>query len=119
MGIAMNPLDYWDQIAARRSTFFDGKAANQGGAPFAAPTGTVWGLPVIRTRALTSLTAIVADWRGAMIFDRMEATVRQSDSHSDYFVKNKLAILAEERLALAVFRPDFFVKTTIDIAPNG
>ena len=50
-----------------------------------------------------------------MIFDRMGVTVRQSDSHSDYFILNKVAILAEERLALAVFRPDYFVSTTLDI----
>ena len=47
----------------------------------------------------------------------MQTTIRQSDSHDDYFVKNKVAILAEERVALAVFRPDFFVNTTIDITP--
>jgi HK97 family phage major capsid protein len=52
---------------------------------------------------------------GATLFDRMAATVRTSDSHSDYFVANKVAILIEERIALAVHRPDFFVETTIDL----
>lgn len=113
--VVMNPGDYWDQVATRRSTWFDGNAVNAGNAPFDAPVGRLWGLPVIRTRAISSLTVIVGDFNGAMIFDRMQTTVRQSDSHDDYFVKNKVAILAEERLALAVFRPDFFVNQTIDI----
>lgn len=113
-GIACNPTDWWTTVALRRSTFFDGGAANAG-APFGAGADTAWGRPVIRTRALSTLTSIVGDWTGAQIFDRMQTTIRQSDSHDDYFVKNKVAILAEERVALAVPRPDFFVNTTIDI----
>jgi HK97 family phage major capsid protein len=114
-GIVMNPGDYWASVATRRSTFFDGAANAQTGAPFAEPLDTLWGRPVVRTRAFASLASLVGDFTGAMIFDRMGVTVRQSDSHSDYFILNKVAILAEERLALAVFRPDYFVSTTVDI----
>jgi HK97 family phage major capsid protein len=114
-GAVLNPTDFWDIVATRRSTWFDGNISNAGTAPFGGPAGTIWGLPVVRTRSVPTLTAWVADFSGAMIFDRMQTTVRQSDSHDDYFVKNKVAILAEERLAFAVFRPDFFVQTTIDI----
>lgn len=39
----------------------------------------------------------------------MQPQVFISDSHSDYFIKNLLAILCEERLALANKRPDAFV----------
>ena len=45
----------------------------------------------------------------------MSVTVRESDSHSDYFVLNKKAVLAEERIGVAWFRPDLFVLTTLDI----
>jgi hypothetical protein len=45
----------------------------------------------------------------------MSITIRQSDSHSDYFTLNKVAVLAEERLGAAWFRPDLFVLTTLDI----
>lgn len=116
-GIAMNPIDYWTTVALRHSTLMDGGWGN-GNAPFAGPAGTIWGLPVVRTRALTTLTAVVADWmRGATLFDRMQTTIRQSDSHDTYFIYNKVAILAEERVGLAVERPDAFVKVTIDITP--
>jgi HK97 family phage major capsid protein len=114
-GIVMNPGDYWASVSERRSTFFDGAAHAQSGAPFAEPMDTLWGRPVVRTRAFASLASLVGDFTGAMIFDRMGVTVRQSDSHSDYFILNKVAILAELRLALAVFRPDYFVSTTLDI----
>jgi HK97 family phage major capsid protein len=41
----------------------------------------------------------------AAIWDRAGATIEVSREHSDYFVKNMVAILCEERLALSVFRP--------------
>ena len=45
----------------------------------------------------------------AAVFDRQQATIELSREHSDYFVKNLVAILCEERLTLVVFRPDAFV----------
>lgn len=115
-GIVMNPGDFWASVSERRSTTFDGEAHPASGAPIGSPAPTLWGLPVVRTRAMTTLTALVGDFaNGAMIFDRAGLTIRQSDSHDTYFVYNKVAILAEKRLALAVFRPDLFVNTTVDI----
>lgn len=118
-GVAMNPLDYWAGVSTRFSSQLDGDA--NGNAPYGTPPPTLWGLPVIRTRALASSggsatgKAIVGDWAmGATLFDRMQATVRQSDSHDTFFIYNKVAILAEERIALAVHRPDAFVDVTID-----
>lgn len=113
-GVVMNPGDFWASVSERRSTQMDASAV--GSAPIGTPAPTLWGLPVVRTRAMTTLTALVGDFaNGAMIFDRQGMTIRQSDSHDTYFIYNKVAILAEKRLALAVFRPDLFVNTTVDI----
>lgn len=115
-GIAMNPLDFWTAITTRQSTRFDGEGFTQAGAvpPFGNVGGIgIWGLPVVRSRALPSGTAIVAAWRmGATLFDRMQTVIKVGNQHSDFFTNNKIAILAEERVALAVHRPDFFVKCT-------
>lgn len=111
-GIVMNPTDFWVMLTSRFSTQFDGGFG--GNLPFTGAVPGVWGVPVVRTRGVTSGTAIVGSWAlGATLFDRMQATVRTTDSHDDYFIYNKWVILAEERVALAVHRPDFFVNTTL------
>lgn len=112
-GVVMHPLDYWLGVVERHANGFDGQT--QGGtAPFGMPPANVWGLPVVRSRVVTQGSVVVGDFeQGAMYLDRQQVTVRQSDSHDDYFVKNKVAILAEERGGVAVHRPDFFVDATI------
>ena len=112
-GIAMNPLNYWAMITTRHATQYDGEGGV--GLPFtgAASLGA-WGLPVIRSRAIANNQAVVGSWGlGATLFDRMQTTIRVGNQHSDYFTNNKVAVLAEERVALAVHRPDFFVRAAL------
>ncbi|MGK2948993.1 MAG: phage major capsid protein [Acidimicrobiales bacterium] len=112
-GVAMNPTDYWTAVATRHATQFDNGGGGNAPAELASIT---WGLPCVRTRALSSLTAVVANWfLGATLLQREGVSIRVGDQHSDYFVNNKVAILGEERVALPIHRPDFFVVTTLDI----
>ncbi len=68
---------------------------------------SVWDTPVITTTQIPTTHFLVGDFvTAAAIFDRMSATISISTEHDDYFVKNKVAILCEERLALATFRPN-------------
>lgn len=111
-GVAMNPVDAWAMFIKRAAS---GSGTFDAGTPFiAGVTDTVWGLPLVRTNSLTSGNAIVGSWAlGATLFDRMQANVRAYEQHSDFAVRNQVLIQAEERVALAVFRPDWFVRTTL------
>lgn len=112
-GIVMNPIDYWSMITSRHSTFLDASIGG-GSLPYGAPAGGILGLPVVRTRGMASGKVLVGDFgQGATLYDKAEANIRTTDSHSDYFIYNKTVILAEERIALSVFRPDFFVDTSL------
>lgn len=114
-GVAANPLDFWAAVTDRHNTFYDGNAfASGGAAPFDAPQMTAWGLPVVRSRSVASGTAIVGAWgMGATLFERAGVTIRTTDSHASLFISNTWVILGEERVGLAVHRPDFFVKLTV------
>ncbi len=74
------------------------------GGPNSAAPVTIWGLPVALTTAMTVGKFLVGSFRGhCMGFDRMQSRIDVSTEHEDYFIKNLVAIRAEERIALAVF----------------
>ncbi|MCM5693647.1 phage major capsid protein [Sinorhizobium meliloti] len=70
---------------------------------------TLWGLPVVATQAIAVDTFLTGAFRlGAQLFDRWDARVEAGFVNDD-FIKNLVTILAEERLALAVYRPEAFI----------
>jgi HK97 family phage major capsid protein len=75
-----------------------------------APVPRLWGLTVVESTSMAANSFLVGDGRMAAIFDKMDATVFMADQHSDFFVRNIFVLLAEERIALAVFRPAAFAK---------
>lgn len=99
-GIVMNPIDM-AAVEMLKDT--------AGGYLIGDPQGTIqkrlWGLPVIETQAIGVDKALVGAFDlAAQIFDRQDATVEVSTEDQDNFVKNKVTIRAEERLALAIYR---------------
>ena len=108
-GIVIHPND-WAAIQLLKDT--TGRYIF--GDPMTPLTPRVWGMPVVVSMSITSGQFLTGDFaQGAAIFDREQATVRISEQHADFFIKNMVAILAEERLALAVFRPTAFVTGAI------
>ena len=100
-GIVMNPIDMAAIELSKDSA---------GGYLIGDPQGTIqkrlWGLPVVETQAMTVDKALVGAFDlAAQIFDRQVATVEVSTEDADNFTKNKVTIRAEERLALAIYRP--------------
>ena len=80
-------------------------------------TSTVWRIPVIVTNAMPANQFLLGDWTmGAKIYEREDVSVRVSESHEDFFVKNAVAILGEERYAFAVTLPKAFCKGSFEVA---
>lgn len=80
------------------------------GDPRSASTPRLWGIPVVVTNAMTAGTVLVGAFgMGCEIKDRMQASVEVSRENSDNFVKNMVTVLAEERIALCVYRTESFI----------
>lgn len=78
--------------------------------PFGATDPRLWNLPVVATNAINPgefLTGAFGE--AATIFDRLDVEVLISTENVDDFEKNMATIRIEERLALAVYRPDAFI----------
>lgn len=77
------------------------------------PQPRLWGLPIRQTTALTEGTGLVGAFGlGAEVFRREGISVTLTDGYSDYFVKNKVVVLAESRIGLAVQIPTAFCTVT-------
>jgi len=105
--VVFHPLD-WQDVRLLRTA--DGVYI--WGSPSDAGPERIWGLPIRITTAETQNTAFIISRPHAQVFQREGITITLSTEHSDFFIKNKVAILAEERLALAVYRPAAFCKVT-------
>ena len=111
-GVILNPTD-WTNIMLLKDTtgrylFSD---------PHSAETPRVWGKDVVATASQTAGQFLAGAFTlAAEIFDREDATVRVAEQHADFFVRNMVAILAEERLALAVYRSAAIVSGAVSNA---
>lgn len=122
--ILMHPND-WEGIMALKATtaqYISGFAQGPfGPIPSGSETtgqGVLWGKPVLVSQSVTEAQPIVGAFRqAAQIFRKGGLTVEASNSHSTFFQENKVAIRAEERLALAVYRPTAFA--VADLGASG
>lgn len=109
-GYVLHPYD-WEDIELTKATG-DGQYVMATNVAVGAET-RAWRQPVIESPAMPEGTFLTGAWGlGAQLYDRAQASVRIADQHADFFIRNAVAILAEMRLALAVKRPESFVKGT-------
>lgn len=107
-GIVVNPTD-WARIELTKDA--EGRYIFAQPQTLAQPR--LWSRPLVSTPAMTVTKFLVGAFRlGAQIFDREDANVEISTEDSDNFRKNLVTLRAEERLALAVYRPEAFIYGT-------
>ncbi|MBT9370282.1 phage major capsid protein [Rhizobium sp. CSW-27] len=110
-GHVLNPID-WAMI----ETMKDGIGRYIIGNPQGSTAPTLWRLPVVDTQAIGVRKFLTGAFRqGAQLFDRWESRIEVGYVNDD-FTKNLVTILGEERLALAVYRPEAFVYGDFDVA---
>jgi HK97 family phage major capsid protein len=115
-GVVLHPND-WEDIELSKDDngqYLVAVSVAMGGEP------KLWRIPVVDTPAMTEGTALVGAFgTGAQLYDREQASIRISEQHADFFVRNAIVVLAEQRLALAVKRPEAFVAVSFDGAPEA
>ena len=104
-GIVIHPNE-WARIELTKTT--------DGAYLFANPQSlvgpTLWGLPVVATQAMAGDDFLVGAFNtAATLWERMDAEVLISSEDRDNFVKNMLTVRAEERIGLAVYRPEALI----------
>lgn len=104
-GLVLNPAD-WASIDLAAFA-----ASVQG----AVVQNSPWGLTIAASPDLPAGTGYVGDFKsGVSVFDRGVSNVYATDSHTDFFLKNVIVILAETRALPAVTDSASLVKITVD-----
>ena len=112
--VVMNPTD---------SMYLDLSVDLQGryriGDPFAQVAGAgprpIWGLTRVESEAMEVGHALVGAFNaGATVLERQGVTILTADQHADFFIRNLIVVLFEERLGFPVFFPSAFVDLTLD-----
>ena len=120
--IVMHPSDWYDVVTsvADITTTSSGAAAKNplfmvAGGFGDSPAPKLWGLNVVPSSVIAAGTALVGKFGGgdaAQVIMREGVDLAVSDSHSDFFAKNQLAIRLTMRLGFAVYRPTAFCSIT-------
>lgn len=108
--VALNPEDV-ETVDLARENGDTGKFYGAG--PFSMGPRTLWGVPILETEGVAAGRALVGDFSKAVLWDREQTTVSITDSHADFFIRNLVAALAEERVAFGVTRPAAFVDAAL------
>jgi HK97 family phage major capsid protein len=113
-----------DAVAMKGTTWEIARLAKDGnrnyllGPPADEASLRLWGLRVVLNANMpaqlaTNKVALVGAFgSAAMVIRRSGIELAMSDSHGTFFTENKVMLRAEERLALAVFRPQGFAAVT-------
>lgn len=115
--LVVHPNDYWSMRLTK-----DSYGRYILGDPMGpAVIQNLFGLTPIPTTNITSGTFLVGSGSpvASEVRDRMGMMVEIATQHSDYFTKNMIAIRAEKRVALVVYRPDSYVTGTFQTSPSS
>lgn len=86
------------------------------GGPVVAGRKSLWGYPVAECDAVLEGHAFLGNLRRCHLWIREAISVSLSDSHSDYFVRNLVAVLAELRAAFGITKPTAIVNVSLNAA---
>jgi len=116
--ILMHPSDWYDVVTEVNAVTTSGALQPLfvgAGMMNGAPQASIWGVPVVPTTAISAGTALVGAFGGGQavhIVSRSGIEVSMSDSHDDFFTKDKVMMKASLRLGFPIYRATAFCSIT-------
>jgi len=105
--IMLHPDDYYNMLLIKDS---EGEYLLPDIYRFGAEVPTIAGVPVIANTAMTTDKFLVGDFNmGVQLFDRQQSSIRFYEQDQDNAVKGVVTVVASERIAMPVYRPNAFV----------
>ena len=107
--IVLHPVDseYFDLLKDGDNNYRGGNPIGGGGLE----GQSIWGLRRVESESQPEGRALVGGFKfGASVLARTPMQVYTTDSHADFFIRNLVVMLFEERLAVPVWWPDAFVE---------
>ncbi len=104
---ALHPLA-WQDLLLMRENASAPKGMYLYGGPATQAAATVWGLTVTPSTAVAQASPLVGDSSGCTLLFREGVNVKTSDNDQDDFIRNRVTVLAEARVAFPVWRPSAF-----------
>jgi len=112
-GFVLHPSD-WEDVELQRGTSNDHYAITTNVAVGAQQR--VWRTPVVTTPVIGEGIFLAAAFgQACQVYDREQANIRVAEQHADFFIRNAVVILAEERLGLTVQNPGAVVQGTYGV----
>lgn len=111
--LVLNPTD-----SMQFDLLVDGEGRYRVGDPYGPVNpnpSPIWGLRRVESEAIDEGHALIGAFNaGATVLERQGVTILTADQHADFFIRNLIVILAEERLGFPVYFPSAFVDLTLD-----
>lgn len=104
---ALNPLD-WQDLLLMRENDTDRTGTYLYGGPATMAGASIWGLSITPTTQMVQGAPLVGDSNACTLLVREGVNVKTSDSDQDDFIKNRVTVLAEARVAFLVWYPSAF-----------
>lgn len=84
-----------------------------GGPAVPSSVRTIWGLPMVTDAQCPAGTALIGDFRQAILWQRSPLTINVYNQHSDYALRQMVAIVAATRAAFGIVSPAAFCQADL------
>lgn len=116
--IMVHPDDFYNLLLIKDA---DGLYLMPDSFRFGAQAPRIAGVPVIANTAITTGDFLVGDFAlGAQLFDRQQSSIRFYEQDQNNAIRGLITVVASERIAMPIYRPNAFVYGTFAAAlANG